>query len=267
MTMEPEQTVTPDGEPVVGEDGNPVDPAGQPVSSPPSPQTTSMPDEAYKGIQRTLEREKQRVRELEAQLSQAASQPADAQSAQIVAALIQEVGRHDPDRAQALYNAYQSYRLAAENQALRTRQDTENQERIYREAQERNDRELRETARAFGADPDSPLIDYGNPETESIAERLARVRASAMIAAKQAPTVTPPARTAIDGQHNTQAGAPPSAPRPAGQSVPLEELERQVSAAQDKYARTYHTMDADARAKADAELRSLNDRLAAAIFA
>ncbi len=265
MTNEIVQPVTPGGEPDDdngGAAGTLETPAG---TAPPATQTPpALPDEAYKGMQRNLEREKARVRELEAQLQQVASTPTSENDAKIVSALLTEIAQSNPERANQLATAYQGYRLAAENQQLRNRQANEEQERIYREAQERNTRELRETARAFGADPDSPLIDYGDADNESIAERLARVRVSATAAAANAQVVTPPDRSQAAGTtHNTQPGSPP-APPSANRNVVTDEM---LQAANDKYARTYHTMNGEARAAAEAELRDLTDRYAAQVFA
>ncbi len=227
-----------------------------------SQQSVSMPDEAYKGMQRALEREKARARELEARLQQAVSSPVDANSATVVNALLQEIARDNPERAAALSQAYNNYRLAAENEALRNQQAVQEQERMYRDAQERNMQELRATAAAFGVDPNSPLIDYGDPDTDSIAERLSKVRSSAMAAAKPATPVTPPARTA-ETVHNTQPGTPPAPPASRAGTV----TEEQLAAAQANYSRAYQTMTPEARQKADAELRELTDRYAQQLFA
>lgn len=227
------------------------------VSSPP---TTAMPDEAYKGMQRALEREKARSRELETRLQQAVTAPVDTNSAQVVNALLTEIARDNPERAQALAQSYHAYRLAAENEALRNQQGMQEQERLYREAQERNMQELRATAAALGADPNSPLIDYGDPDNDSIAERLSKVRSSAAAALKPATPVTPPVREAT---HNTQPGTPPTPPAARNGAVTEETL----AAAQANYARAFQSMSPDARAKAEAELRDLNERFAAQLFA
>lgn len=119
--------------------------------------------------------------------------------------------------------------------------------------------ELRATAAAFGVNPDSPMIDYGDPDTETIAERLAKVRSSAMAAAKPVETPVVEQRQ----EHNTQGGTPPAPPASNTASV----TDEQLLAAQAAYAREFQTMNPEARAKAEAHLRDLNDRYAAQVWA
>lgn len=263
MADDPLEQVTPVANPADGSDGDAGDLGTSGTAAPPAgtPPTPALPDEAYKGMQRALEKEKARARELENRLQQVVSTPPDETQAQIVRSLIGEIAAHDPAKAQTIALAYQQYQLASENQALRNRQEREAQEAAIRAAQDRNTEELRETARAFGVDPDSALIDYGDPDNDSIAERLAKVRRSAMNAAAPATPVTPPVR-GVDAVHNTQPATPPAAARPSNAAV----TEADLQAAQAAYARAHQSMNPEQRAAAEAHMRDLNDRFAKQLF-
>jgi hypothetical protein len=234
-----------------------------PPSDPPSSQTTSdEPDAAYKGLQRVLAKEQARARELEARIQQIESQPADNQSNQIIAGMIAEVEKYDPERAGALRQSFEVYKVNSENVRLRNQQMEDAQARVLREAEERNTQELRAIVADLGADPDSPAIDYGD-SNEWFAERITKARASAKEAVKKVKAVTPPARTTSDGTaHNTQPGTPPQAPPRSNSKA--EVTEDQLKAAQEKYTRAY--LSGKDRAEAKAELDDLNSRFAAQLF-
>ena len=238
-----------------------VDPSTQETpSEPPASQPTSVePDPAYKGLQRVLAKEQARARELEARIQQYESQPQTGQSDQIIAGLINEIGKTDPERAQQLVVGFQSYRTHSENQALRTQQAQAEADRIIKAADERNVQELRSIVIDLGADPDSPLIDYGDPN-EWFAERITKVRATAKEAAKKVTPVQPPART-VDQVHSTQQGAPPaSAPRISGPVT-----EEQLLKAQEDYARAF-IKGGKARDDAEAKMRALSEKFAGQLF-
>lgn len=234
-----------------------------PPSDPPSSQTTSdEPDAAYKGLQRVLAKEQARARELEARIQQIESQPADSQSNAIIAGMIAEVEKYDPERAGALRQSFEVYKVNSENVRLRNQQFEDAQARVLREAEERNTQELRAIVADLGADPDSPAIDYGEAN-EWFAERITKARASAKEAAKKVKPVTPPARRTDDGTaHNTQTGAPPQAP--PRNNTKAEVTEEQLKAAQEKYTRAY--LSGKDREVAKAELDDLNTRFAAQLF-
>lgn len=258
MTTEPLQPVIPTGDPATGEGTTPDSVTAGTGTAPPAETPNAEPDAAYKGIQRALAKAEERARAAESQLASVGSQPADQQSAAIVAGLLQEIAKTDPDRANALAGAYQQYRTAAENQALRNKFMYDEQEKMILAAEASNMQELRATAKAFGADPDSRMIDYGDPETETIAQRLARVRESATRAAAPANPVAPPIR---QDTHNVQPGTPPTPPvNNAGVT------EETMLAAQAEYARTYQTMSPASRAEAEAKLRVLNEQFAKQTF-
>ena len=256
-----EQPVTPVENPVSEEEqfadpSTPESPPDPPASQP----TSGDPDPAYKGLQRVLAKEQARARELEARIQQYESQPRNSQSDQIIAGLIQEIGKTDPERAQSLATGFQAYRVHSENQALRTHQAQAEADRIIKEADERNVQELRSIVVDLGADPDSPLIDYGDPN-EWFAERITKVRATAKEAAKKVVPVQPQPRT-VDQTHVTQQGAPPaSAPRSSG--VVTEDT---LKKAQEDYARAF-IKGGKARDDAEAKLREINEKFAEQLFA
>ena len=254
--------VTPDENPGSEEQQTPVDLSTQdtPLEPPASQPPSSEPDPAYKGLQRVLAKEQARARELEARIQQYETQPQTGQSDQIIAGLIQEIGKVDPERAQQLVAGFQAYRVHSENQALRMHQSQTEADRIIREADERNVQELRSIVTDLGADPDSPLIDYGDPN-EWFAERITKVRATAKEAAKKVAPVQSQSRT-VDQTHSTQQGAPPaSSPKVSG--VVTEDA---LKKAQEEYARAF-IKGGKARDDAEAKMRELNDRYAEQVFA
>lgn len=255
--------------PVTDEEPNPGGDDSQPdesfdeatPSDPPVTQPTSDgPDAAYKGLQRVLEKEKAKSRDLEARLQQAKNQPQNGQSDAIIQALIGEIIKVDPERGNQLYADYRVWAASAENQRLRNQSQEDEQARIIRQAEERNMEELRAIAADLGADPDSPSIDYGD-SNEWIAERITKVRASAKAAAKPVKPVTPAKRT-VDETHNTQPGAPVVTPKPNTKSPVTEAM---VQAAQAEYARAF-LQGGEARAQAEAKLNDLTTRLADQLF-
>lgn len=257
-----ETPVTSNGEPG-GEEGsrpNETDDATTTSAPPTSQSTAGEPDAAYKGLQRVLEKSKQRERELETQLQRIQSQPADAASDQIIAGLINEINQSNPERAAQLQAGFATYRTVMENQRLRNAIDADAQDRMFRDAEERNMAELRAIVSDLGANPDDPRIDYGEADSW-IAERITKVRASAKVVAAKATPVTPPQRT-VDEQHNTQPGTPPPAPpKPGSKTV----TEADVQAAQAEYARAYIT-GGNARKAAEAKLQEVNEQFAKQLF-
>lgn len=260
---ENETPVTSEGEP--GDEGSQPEEIFEstPPSDPPASQPTSDgPDAAYKGLQRVLEKEKAKSRELEGQIQRLKSQPQNGQSDAIIQALIGEIIKVDPERGNQLYADYRVWATQTENQRLRTQSQEDEQERIIRQAEERNMEELRAIAADLGADPDNPAIDYGD-SNEWIAERITKVRASAKAAVKPVKPVAPPKRT-VDETHNTQQGTPPAAPRTNNSTQVV--TEDMVRAAQAEYARAF-LQGGEARAKAQTKLNDLNEKFAAQLFA
>lgn len=233
------------------------------VTPPGTPSPTGRePDEAYKGLQRELAKRDKRLRELEAQVQQAASRPLDPGYAQVVPALIQQIAEYDPERAANIRAGYERWQMAQENQTLRTQLQRDEEEKVFAEASERNFQELRAIAAALGADPDSPSIDYGD-DGEWLAERIAKVRASATASRAAAAPVTPPARNSADGTaHNTQPGTPPPAPSRNAPAV----TDADVAKAQAEYSYAHQSGNRERIAAAEADLRDKTNRLAAQLF-
>lgn len=165
----------------------------------------TMPDEAYKGLQRRLAREQKQRAELEAELSRHRSAAAGNQTGNgidptIVAGLLQEVQKHDPERARALALAVQQRALQQENEALKGARLTESQEAMLRQTVQRNDEALRNLAEDLGVNPEHPDIDYGG-NMEPIWERIEKVRETAKAIIKRQGTAK---RKSGDGTaHNT----------------------------------------------------------------
>jgi NTP pyrophosphatase (non-canonical NTP hydrolase) len=146
------------------------------------------------------------------------------------------------------------YAQAQENATLRNRLQGQDLERQLEQIEARNMEELREVASALGVSPDSPMVDYGD-QNDSIADRLASVRASAKIAVKPATPVVAPSRTG-DAVHNTQ----PAMPAPARTANSGRVTAEQLEAAAASYARNYS--DATKRAAAEVTLRELQEKFA-----
>lgn len=240
-----------------------ADPQTLDGSTPPAAsQPTTEPDEAYKGLQRRLDREQKRARELEAALARASGQGVDAQSAQVIQALIAEISQSDPAKGALLRQEYEKALLAQENFVLRTRQQQEDNATAIKQAEERTLQELRATVIAFGANPESPLIDYGDA-SEPFVDRLSRVREDAKRASAPATPVTPAVRSVGAGtSHNVQPGTPAPATTPT-----REVTDEDVRKAQLEYTRVMNgPLDAAARAEATAKLRTVNDAYAKQVF-
>ena len=265
MTNQPSDPVTPPANPSDEQQIPAAQGASTPVESiaPEATQPpTTEPDAAYKGIQRRLAREQDRVRELEQRLAQANTGGGDEQAFAVIGALIGEIEKIDPAKGAALKSEFATARIVAENQQYRTREAQEEAQRQAQQTEERILGELRATAAAFGANPASPLTDYGDP-AEDFATRLGRVRADAQKAAAPATPVTPPVRSSTDGTgHNTQPGTPMT-PNQQAREVTQEDVMRLQVA----YAHAMQTPNLEARQKAEAELRAANDRYAAQVFA
>lgn len=263
MTTDALEAATLDADPPEDEVTD-VGPEDAPTNvAPPAPKPTTMPDEAYKGIQRTLAREQARVRELEANLAQVSNQGVDEQSKAVILALIAEISKHDEAKGNALKAEYDRLLLVQENRVLRNQSETRTREQQLADIEARNVEELRAVVIALGADPDSPAIDYGN-SNEWFAERLSRARSTAQEVAVAAKPVKPTPRSAADGtSHNTQPVGTTPTPRPSAKAVTQEDLQ----AAQRAYSIAYQTNDPKQRVDAEAKLRDLNDRFAKQTFA
>lgn len=264
MTNQFSDPVTPEANPDENQGGAPaaVETLPDPTTVPAAPQPpVPGPDAAYKGLQRELAKRDQKLRELEARLSQATSGTHDAESEQVIGGLLSELGKTNPERAAILQAGYQQWKLAKENEQLRNRAEGQEQERAWAEAAQRNEEELRGIVESMGVDPDDSSIDYGQPD-EWLAERIRKVRASAT-AAKRSQSVTPPTRNAADGTaHSTQPGTPPPPPPRGAAPVTDEELAK----AQREYALAYQGMNGEKRAAANDKLRDLTNRYAAQVF-
>jgi hypothetical protein len=159
-------------------------------------------------MQRHLDRQKQENANLQRQIRELQSQPATAYTEQSVMRLLRALHEKDPAAAMAMATELRAQANDSELQTLRNRESQRAQEAQIREVEAQNLSELRETAKALGANPDSPLIDYGDPSM-FLHERMALVRSTASKAKAPAEPVTTPTRTPAQ-THNAQPGVPPT---------------------------------------------------------
>ncbi len=192
----------------------------------------SMPDEAYKGIQRRLSAEQVRTQGLEAQiqeLQRGQNGTVDPRTNTIVQGLIRAIGEQDQTKAAQLSSGWTLYQSQLQNEALTGQQQTAAHQSQVAELRERNMVELREVAKSLGADPDSPLMDYGT-DSQTLADRIRAVRESALAATKVVEAKPKPQRSAGEGTaHVTQPGTP-GTPTPKEQPATQDEFRAAVKA-------------------------------------
>lgn len=218
------------------------------------------PDERYKGLQRELQKEKDRAKQLEARLQEAGNSAAsgNGMNEQMTMALLRELaatGEEGAARARVLAVQLNQQRLEGENQRLKQERDQAQHDARVREIQESNLAQLRAIARDLGADPDSELIDYGS-EDEALFARIEKVRESAKKA--MAPAKKNEGEAKVENQeggktanqsHNTQGGV--AAPPASTNKVPTEaDLARLTN----QYARNPTAENAKAMRDAQAAL-------------
>lgn len=219
-TQEPTDEQTPGSEPVT-----------PPAQEPSDEATRTMPDKAYIGLQRRLSAKDSELTALEGQLADAQrelAQPGriDTETQQAVTGLIELIKQADPEKgaaAEAATRVWMSqrevaaYRLADEERDTASALETISQDNVSA---------LQELASNMGADPDSPLIDYGS-DNEPFSVRMERVMESARSAVEPAEPVTPPPVSAAE-THATQPGvaiAPASEP----ETVTIEQVRAAIS--------------------------------------
>lgn len=154
----------------------------------------SMPDEAYKGLQRELSKRDRQIRDLQKQINDTVQSSVSAtgeiseEADRIIKGLIAVIGQNDQGLAQAALMGYEQHRLKMENERLKAAPSKS-------APVEDNDEDLRALAVDLGADPDSPLIDYGD-SSMSYSQRVSLTRRTARAAAAPASPVQPSPRTA-----------------------------------------------------------------------
>lgn len=164
----------------------------EPVAQEPAPAAT-MPDEAYRGLQRRISDKDREITRLEAELEGAKAEPGTsaAEFDMITSGLIEEISKHDPDKAERLKTGMVTYRVNLENRTLKASASAQAME-TEAEVINRENREVLEgMARSYDIDPASSLVDYGS-EDEPLATRMQKVMVSAKAASQPADPVTPP---------------------------------------------------------------------------
>lgn len=225
MTNLPDPSVMPTADPADGDNAG-----SQPSPTPTDPavgEQRTMPDEAYKGLQRHLDRQQQENATLRAQIEELRTQPASQQNDAAIMEMLRALHEKDPAAAMVMAERLRTKALESEVQNHRSREQARSQQEQYAKVEESNLAELRATAQAFGADPASPMIDYGTPAM-FLHERMARVRETARQAVTPATPVTPPVRTPAQA-HNSQPGVPPT-PRVTDKPVTDSEFQAALSA-------------------------------------
>ena len=212
MTDELDTTATPTADPdVEGNTGSdtvvPSDTASDGAGTP-----RTMPDEAYKGIQRRLDREQRERARLEAQIQElrnGAATPGQPDMS-LVMPLLNRLKELNPEAAQAEAIRIREQMREAELQGYRTADERRRHEEEASRVEAANVAQLRSIAQDMGADPDSPLVDYGDG-TMFLHERIELVRTTAKEAAAPATPVTPAPTAPTAGRtHNLQPGTPPT---------------------------------------------------------
>lgn len=195
---------------------------------------TDLTPEAFKGLQRRLSAKDRENAELRRQVEDIARRNqsgglSDPNTLALIRPLLQKLNETDPEFARQYAAQLRDQMLERENQELKARLSNQDQIREAEEAERRNMNELRALARDLGANPDSPLIDYGD-STMWIHERMSLVRETAKEAAKPVNTPATPAPTVSNGQnHNPNPGVPPS-PKPQAASYTQEDYSKALAA-------------------------------------
>ena len=220
MTDELDNTATQTADPVDEEltGSNPVEPSDTPSEE--SGNSKTMPDAAYKGIQRRLDREQRERARLEAQIEELRKNGNGQPDMSLVMPILTALREKDPEAAQRIAIQLREQMREAELNQYRTQDQQRQQQEEVARVEAANVAQLRAIAQDLGADPDSPLIDYGD-SSMFLHERMALVRESAKDAIAPATPVTPPSNAPTAGRtHNLNPGTPPT---PTGeQPVPTK---------------------------------------------
>lgn len=213
----------------------------------PNPSQTALTEEAFKGLQRRVSAKDREIERLTSELDEAKNAartaPLNDAAAQAAARALQELNAVDPDKARALALELRETML---NQQQRQMSDTANAEAERRNAETREQavvNELRRLAADLGADPDSSLIDYGNPSLP-IAERIALVRETAKATAKPATPPAPKPSVSDGTAHNGDLGVPPT-PRKDNGAVVTDAMYQKALAAYREHPCSTHMAEVD----------------------
>mgnify|MGYP000866650115 CR=1 FL=1 len=195
-------------------DGEPVetDDSGEGAQATDSSGTQLTP-EAFKGLQRNLSAKDRQIQELQAQIARASNQTQGIPEEQLAAflrPLLTQLSELDPDAAKRAAENVRATFLAYQNQQLKSRDQQSEQARLRQEAEDRAVAQLRGIAEDLGADPDSPMLGYGD-DSMWLQDRIALVRESAKKATAPAKPKAAPKASASEGTaHNANPGVPPS---------------------------------------------------------
>ena len=192
-------------DPTQATDGHPV--AGEESGSPPSAPSEAGPTEEYKGMQRQLNKSHDENRRLAQELEEARKVDAPEHDA-VIDALAARLTEVDAEQGAIVKNSISTWRLQHERAAVETEKSALVTAARESEDQERDQEALRSVATDLGADPDSPMVDYGDADIP-LAVRMERTRSTAKEAAKPVTPVEPPQPSIAQATaHSTQPGVP-----------------------------------------------------------
>lgn len=226
---EQEEQVTPPANPADEQVAGSQPGQTQEDGSPPASGDTSDPSEAYKGMQRLVSKKDKEIAELRAQVSQSERSPENDEMTKLETQRQQaqtqiDALRRDPERASEATEAQLKLDALYNQRKLTLVEEERDQAQRYAEYERTevgNIAALRDLASDLGADPDSPMIDYGDPTKDYLSDRMTMVRESARAATAPATPVTPPKATIADGSaHTSNPGTPPNTDQPAPTPVP-----------------------------------------------
>jgi len=182
------------------------------------------PDEAYKGLQRELQKEKDRSDRLERKLDDMSRQPpvqggnpleiqAHNYANQVYNQYLQQ-GVEEPQARQAYQMSYQSALTTLKLQQFEAERAAEQRQRSLEDLNDKMKGEMREMARIAGVDPDSPDLNYGDRRDEDVTAKMRVFRQSlrevrgATIAEAPVPSQRPPDRSAARVERQEPSGTP-----------------------------------------------------------
>lgn len=190
-----------------------------------APKPAWEPDEAYKGMQRELQKEKDRSDRLERKLDemsrqapvQPAGNPLEIQAHnyanQVYNQYLQQ-GVEEPQARQAYQMSYQSALTTLKLQQFEAERAAEQRQRSLEDMNDKMKGEMREMARIAGVDPDSPDLNYGDRRDEDVTAKMRVFRQSlrevrgATIAEAPVAAQRPPDRSAARVERQEPSGTP-----------------------------------------------------------
>ena len=200
------------------------------------------PPERYRGLQRQLSAAERRAQDAETQRQQLEERLANSADSDILRSVMAELQQADPDRAVSVAGQVENQQLRRRLEALEARENQDRIQSYIRETIERNNEELREVAKALGADPDHTKIDYG-ADDEAINLRMRKVRESVLALRPRNPSKPRDSEgneVGRDGAgtHNIQ-----PAQRPPADKGPKHFTDAEITAQRMKFGRTRSAED------------------------